>query len=141
MRAPLLTHKRARSLRRNMSPPEAMLWTRLRPRLPGRPSFRRQHPVGPYILDFYCGALKLAVEIDGQGHDMGDAPAHDIRRSAWLRDQGIEIIRIPALDVLRNPDEVTENLWIAVRARMPTPPPFFTGVEGGRMATDGPDRA
>ena len=108
-----------------------MLWLRLRPRLPGRPSFRRQHPVGPYILDFYCGALKLAVEIDGQGHDMGDAPAHDIRRSAWLRDQGIEVIRIPALAVLRNPDEVAENLWIAVRSRMQAPPPFFTG-EGNR---------
>ncbi len=131
MRAPVLTHKRARNLRRTLSPPEATLWVRLRPRLPGRPSFRRQHPIGPYILDFYCATLRLAVEIDGQGHDMGNAPAHDIRRTDWLHGQGISVIRVPAIDVLRNPDEAAENLWAAVRARMPTPPPFFTG-EGDR---------
>ncbi len=68
MRAPVLTQKRARSLRRAMTPPEAAIWLRLRERMPGRLTFRRQHAIGPYILDFYCAALNLAVEVDGSTH-------------------------------------------------------------------------
>jgi very-short-patch-repair endonuclease len=55
-----------------MTPPEAALWSRLRGREPGRPSIRRQHPIGPYILDFYCATLSLAIEIDGEVHSTGD---------------------------------------------------------------------
>ena len=65
MRAPPETIADARRLRRSLSPPEARLWGRLRARAPGTPVFRRQHPVGPYVLDFYCGKARLAVEIDG----------------------------------------------------------------------------
>jgi very-short-patch-repair endonuclease len=74
MRAHLSTHRRAKNLRGRLSLPETLLWSRIRPRHPDCHPVRRQHPVGPYILDFYCSALKLGIEIDGYGHLMGDAP-------------------------------------------------------------------
>jgi len=100
-----------------MTPPETAIWPRLRSRQPGRPNFRRQHTIGPYILDFYCALLKLAVEIDGQIHDLGNNPVHDTRRTAWLNTQGIEVIRFAAIDVLRNADEIAEDIWLIARKR------------------------
>jgi very-short-patch-repair endonuclease len=100
MRAPLLTFKRARALRRAMTLPEAVLWQALRGGRAGGLRFRRQHPIGPYVLDFYCPAIRLAVEVDGAAHDIPDRAAHDLRRDAWLADQGIRVLRVPAADVL-----------------------------------------
>ncbi|MFK0298417.1 endonuclease domain-containing protein [Brevundimonas sp. NPDC090276] len=117
MRAPLLTEKRARSLRRAMTPPETALWTRLRARREGLPSFRRQHPIGPYILDFYCARLHLAIEVDGLIHGTGQTPVHDDRRDAWLRSQGIEVIRFTAADVLKDADAVAHSIWTLVLYR------------------------
>lgn len=117
MRAPVLTQKRARSLRRALTPPEAALWTRLRQRRDGLPAFRRQHPCSPFILDFYCPTLKLAIEVDGLIHATADAPERDARRDAWLRSQGIEIVRYPASDVLRDADEVAHSVWTLVASR------------------------
>ena len=74
MRAPAVTINNARRLRRQLSAPEARLWIRLRERALGRPVFRRQHPIVPYVLDFYCAKPRLAIEIDGLSHDMGDRP-------------------------------------------------------------------
>ena len=62
------TVKLARKLRSEMSLPEVLLWRELRLR-PGGYKFRRQHPAGPYVLDFYCAALGLAIEVDGMAHD------------------------------------------------------------------------
>ncbi|QQQ19559.1 endonuclease domain-containing protein [Brevundimonas vitis] len=112
MRAPVLTQKRAKSLRRTMTPPETALWSRLRQRQPGRPAFRRQHPIGPYILDFYCSDRRLAIEIDGIAHN--DQSDRDARRDVWLRDQGIKVVRIPAVDVLRDPDAAAVFVWSLV---------------------------
>jgi very-short-patch-repair endonuclease len=90
---------RARALRKAMSPPEARLWTALRAsRLEGL-KFRRQHPLGPYVLDFYCVAARLAVEIDGWGHNLGGRPRQDERRDAWLAGQGVRTLRLPATAV------------------------------------------
>ena len=66
--------------------------------------FRRQHPIGPYILDFYCDELRLAVEIDGQSHDHPDQIVHDQRRTGWLNRQGVQVIRLAARDVLADMD-------------------------------------
>ncbi len=117
MRSPVLTLKRARRLRREMTLPEAMLWQRLRRRSEG-PTFRRQHPVGAYILDFYCSAARLAVEIDGAGHDTADQARHDARRDAWLASQGIEVMRIAAGDFLRDPDELALGVWTVAAERV-----------------------
>jgi very-short-patch-repair endonuclease len=96
---------RARELRRSMSLPEGLLWQELRKR-PGGFKFRRQHPIGPYVLDFYCPATRLAIEVDGASHDMGDNPQRDEKRDSWLRAQGFRIVRFTARDVLHNLDGV-----------------------------------
>ncbi len=90
---------RARELRAAMSLPEVMLWKELRKR-PAGFKFRRQHPAGRYILDFYCAAARLAIEVDGWGHDSPDARKKDETRSAFLRSQRIATLRVPAKVVL-----------------------------------------
>ena len=94
MRAPEKAFSVARRLRRNLSRPEARLWIRLRERKPGAPVFRRQHPLGPYGLDFYCAVARLAVEIDGISHDLGDHPQRDLSGDAWLKGRGLTVMRI-----------------------------------------------
>ena len=110
MRAPTDTHLRARRMRSELSLPEKLLWVRLRRREPDLPTFRRQHPVGPYILDFYCAEARLCIEVDGASHSMGDRPERDLRRDAYLRAMGIEVVRIPASYVLEDPAQATD--WI-----------------------------
>lgn len=73
--------------------------------------FRRQHPIGPYILDFYCVELKVAIEVDGIQHD----PVRDARRDSWLLEQGIRTIRIPAKELLDDFDEVVAGLYTAIK--------------------------
>ena len=87
-----------------MSLPEVLLWKAIKGRQLQGLHFRKQHPIGPYVLDFYCDAEKLAVEVDGSSHDFGDRPVRDDRRDAWLRAQGIATLRLPASLVLRDMD-------------------------------------
>jgi very-short-patch-repair endonuclease len=75
MKAPTETIANARRLRRALSPPEARLRSRLRARSPGAPAFRRQHPIGPYVLDFYCAKARFAVEIDGMAQNGVRSPS------------------------------------------------------------------
>jgi len=110
------TVAKARALRQNLSLPEALLW-RLVKGQPQGIKFRRQHPIGPYILDFYAPAAKLGIEIDGAAHDMGDRPAHDATRDAWLLTQGITLLRIPAADVLKDPATTADAIVAYVRER------------------------
>lgn len=96
---------KARHLRRSMTLPEIALWHVLR----GRPQgvkFRRQHPIGPFVLDFYCPAARLAIEVDGMAHEMGDNPARDKQRDHWLAENDIPVVRVTAADVLRDLDPV-----------------------------------
>jgi very-short-patch-repair endonuclease len=110
MRAPEETMALARRLRRNLSPPEARLWNRLRARTPGTPVFRRQHPIGRYVLDFYCAKARLAIEIDGMSHDLGDQPQRDISRDAWLKARRLTVMRVAASEAMRNVDEVADAI-------------------------------
>jgi very-short-patch-repair endonuclease len=99
----------ARKARREMSLPEVLLWQRLK----GSPqgiAFRKQHPIGTYRADFYCAAAKLVIEVDGIAHEMGDRPQRDAERTAWLEEQGYQIIRIPAADVLRNANDAAQSI-------------------------------
>lgn len=97
---------KARQLRRQMSLPEVLLWQELR--IQSEVKFRRQHPLGPYVLDFYCAAVKLCIEIDGIAHDMGGSAERDTSRDQWLHGQGVTVLRIPATEVLRSPVQVAE---------------------------------
>ena len=101
--------KRARKLRNEMSLPEGLLWRELRKR-PGGFKFRRQHPAGDYVLDFYCAAVRLAIEVDGFAHDTGRVAMADKRRSEWLRSQHVATTRIPAKAILDDLNAVVERL-------------------------------
>ena len=98
-------YKNARRFRRELSLPEILLWARLRR---GDIRIRRQHSIGPYILDFYCPGRKLAIEVDGAAHDFGDRPERDETRAAWLAQNGIQYLRIPAKEVLADPDAIAD---------------------------------
>jgi very-short-patch-repair endonuclease len=76
-----------------MTKQEVKLWVYLRDAQLGGHSFRRQHPAGPYYLDFYCAKAKLAVELDGAQHDTVQARAHDAARTRYLSRQGIRVLR------------------------------------------------
>ena len=111
--------RNAKRLRREMSLPEVLLWNRLR----GKPmgvKFRNQHPVENHIVDFYCAAKRIAFEIDGIAHDMGNRPARDEQRDARLRSSGIETVRIPAAAVLGDADGIAEAI---VKLCLDRPPP------------------
>jgi very-short-patch-repair endonuclease len=64
--------------------------------------------MGPYVLDFYCAKARLAIELDGMSHDMGDRPQRDLRRDAWLQARGITVLRIPVVDLTRGIDETAD---------------------------------
>ncbi|AMO70859.1 endonuclease domain-containing protein [Sphingorhabdus sp. M41] len=100
---------KARQLRKTMSKPEVMLWQILRQRPTGI-KFRRQHPIGCYILDFYCPSAKLGIEVDGMTHDMGCRPERDERRDWALSQKGVETIRISAQEVLDDPADVADRI-------------------------------
>ena len=100
---------RARELRRTMSLPEGMLWQILRKR-PGGFKFRRQHLFGPFVVDFFCAARQLAIEVDGEVHSMGTEPVRDKNRDAFLRRQGVRVVRFDAKDVFQNMDNVVRTI-------------------------------
>ena len=114
---PAKSVRRAKRFRRELSLPEGLLWQVLRTS-PNRHKFRKQHPAGPYILDFFCARANLAIEIDGFAHDLGDRPAHDERRDHWLRENRIDTIRIPARDVLDSVDAVAQSIIDIVESRL-----------------------
>jgi very-short-patch-repair endonuclease len=103
---------RARELRRRPTLPEGLLWQALRQR-PSGLKFRRQHPLGWYIADFYCPAARLVVEVDGESHSMGANPQHDARRDDWLRRQGLRVLRFAARDVMKDLDSVVTAIILA----------------------------
>src|SRR5260221_11724164 len=112
MRGSSRTRRRAQDLRKEMSPPEAPLRVRLRARQEGAPSFRRQHPIGPYIADFYCAAARLVIEVDGALHGEDDRRLHDERRDVYMRGLGYRIIRVSGAEVMADPDEIAQGLYV-----------------------------
>lgn len=104
----------ARKLRRTMSLPEVLLWQALRQ---SSVKVRRQHPCGPYVLDFYCPPAKLAIEVEGIVHEMGDRPECDEARFEWLASCGLSVLRIAAADVLKDAGVVAESIVLACRER------------------------
>ena len=117
---------RARALRRAMSLPEVLLWQALRSR-PDSLKFRRQHPSGAFILDFYCGDARLAVEIDGAAHERGDWPEKDAARDDWFAAHDFVTLRIPACDVLNDLDGVVRFIVARAVARLPLHHPAAPG--------------
>lgn len=100
-----LVFELAKDLRRNMTDTEKLLWNHLKAGVQGL-KFRRQHPIGIYIADFYCHKIKLIVEIDGSIHNLKDVKENDKKREDDLRGWGNTIIRFTNENVFKNLDRV-----------------------------------
>jgi very-short-patch-repair endonuclease len=114
-----LANQNARALRKRLTPQEVKLWVRLRElkRLGFR--FRRQAPIGRYIVDFISFGSRLAVEVDGGQHGLPDGIRSDDERDAFLRSQGFDVLRFWNSDIDRNLDGVVQH--IVGRLKTPTP--------------------
>jgi very-short-patch-repair endonuclease len=105
----------AQKLRRDMNQTEWRVWDRIRARQVAGWKFRRQHPLGPYFVDFYCPAARLVVEIDGPTHGEERQWAYDDRRTEWLKQQGYEVLRFWTADVDESLDDVVATISVARR--------------------------
>ena len=99
-------HRRAKELRRTLTTAETKLWELLKNKNLTSLKFRRQHPIGSYIADFYCHSLRLVIELDGDVHDTLDQKEYDKGREFELRNLGLRIIRFQNDEVLSDMDQV-----------------------------------
>jgi very-short-patch-repair endonuclease len=103
------------TLRKTMSNAERELWNALRERRVEGARFRRQHPIGAYIVDFICLERKLVVEVDGGQHTEDDQITHDRRRDVWLASEGYRVLRVPNVEVYGNLSGVVDTIWAALQ--------------------------
>ncbi|MFQ6015763.1 MAG: endonuclease domain-containing protein [Anaerolineae bacterium] len=108
--------QRARELRRPQTPAEARLWQRLRRRQLNGHYFRRQHPIGNLIVDFYCAKARLVVEVDGDVHAMQEE--HDAARTEWLEERGYRVIRFSNKQVFGKLNAVLESILAACEGQL-----------------------
>ena len=106
-----LTFARAKAMRREPTEAKRKLWGALRKRSLGDFKFVRQQPIGPYIVDFVCRAERVIVEVDGATHgDVADV-AYDVRRTAFLEQQGYRVIRVENFAVFREIGSVLDFIY------------------------------
>ena len=98
----------ARALRQRQTPQEQKVWARLRDRRLNGYKFRRQHPIGPFVADFYCAEARLVVELDGSGH--ARQSEYDQARTGWLEERGYRVIRFTNTEVDHNLHAVLEKI-------------------------------
>jgi len=106
---PKLT-KLAKNLRKESTDAEKCLWSKLRNRSLGGHKFRRQQPVGKFIVDFVCFEKMLALELDGSQHGVDEQKNKDIKRDEWMRQNGYQVLRFPNNDVNDNIDGVLRKI-------------------------------
>lgn len=126
--------ERAKALRRNMTDAESKLWYHLRGhRLQGY-KFKRQTPIGPFIVDFVCMEHGLVIEVDGGQHQ--ENAGYDEARSAWLDRQGFEVLRFWNHEVMGNTEAVLETILSALRTRPLSPDPSPSSGRGERRCAN-----
>src|SRR5215203_6387020 len=118
----------ARKLRTNSTWAEKVLWRWLRDRRFSEYKFRRQHPLGEYILDFFCVEAGLCVELDGGQHGFPEQRAHDEHRKMFLESQGIKELRFWNSHLRTNAQSVRDTIFHALQERAPHPLPEYTRV-------------
>jgi lysyl-tRNA synthetase class 2 len=123
-------HEYIREMRSNPTDAERRLWERLRRKQIANARFRRQYPLGRYIVDFVCLPARLIIEVDGGQHDL-QAEADEVR-TQWLESQGHLVVRFWNNDVLSNTDGVAERIIDMVRMRLDTPPPTPSRMGRGK---------
>jgi very-short-patch-repair endonuclease len=104
------TFEYATQLRKNMTPTERILWKELRNRKIFKSKFRRQHPVGNFIVDFYCHEFKLVIEVDGEIHLDEIIMAHDAGRSQMLENLGLTVLRFSNEEVYTELEYVKKEI-------------------------------
>jgi very-short-patch-repair endonuclease len=114
------TRTNARRLRCEMTDAERLLWGQLRQRQIAGLKFRRQHPLGSFIVDFVCIEAGLVIEVDGGQH--GERQPADEARTAWLNSQGYRVLRFWNNEVLQNLDGVREAIWTELQGHGKGPP-------------------
>jgi len=125
-----LTHL-AKGLRKRSTDAEKLLWSDLRAGRCEGMKFRRQHPVGQYIVDFVCLERKLIIELDGGQHALPDEARKDRQRDAWLEKEGYTVIRFWDNEVLMNRNGILD----AIRERLNrTPSPQSPPLKGGEVS-------
>ena|SRR6476661_9552928 len=102
---------RSRQMRRDSTHPERRLWNCLRAGRLGGLKFRRQHAIGPFVVDFYCHDCRLAVELDGDSHN--DRGKYDLRREDKLKSENIRVVRFANDDVLRDLESVLRSILVS----------------------------
>ena len=127
----VLVTKRAQRLRKNSTDAENKLWHAVRRSQIGGLSFRRQHPIGAYVVDFCCPTVGLAIELDGGQHNTEIGRASDERRTRWLASKGISLLRFWNNDVFSNFDGVVGAVE-ALRSRRATPSLILPLSGGGK---------
>jgi len=107
--------KRARRLRKSMTEEELLLWSDLKSFRRHGLAFRRQAPIGPFVVDFLCRKAMLVVEVDGDHHGEDSQWDHDVERDEWLRGHGYSVLRFWNADIRADLDAVTEAISAEVR--------------------------
>jgi very-short-patch-repair endonuclease len=110
---------RRKSLRNDLTKPEALLWRILQRRKFLGYKFRRQHSIGRYIVDFYCPTLQLAIELDGSQHYSPNRIVYDRERDAYISSLGVTIVRISNQDFLKSQDASFEYLRGVILDHLP----------------------
>jgi very-short-patch-repair endonuclease len=123
----------ARTLPRDSTDAERILWSELRHHRLGGAGFRRQVPIDNFIADFVCHAAKLVIELDGGQHFSDDGERSDARRTAAIEANGFRVLRFSNLDVMVNRVGVLETIATAIAARAPT---LTLPRKGGRGRTE-----
>jgi very-short-patch-repair endonuclease len=113
----------AKTMRREMPDAEFRLWCELRNGGLGGLRFRRQHPIGPFIVDFFCPEKMLILEVDGEQHSADANRRADAERTHWLESQGHLVIRFWTNEVMQNLDAVCEAILAASRGEWRNQPP------------------
>jgi len=103
--------EKARSLRKNMTDAENLLWLRLKGKQIKGQLFYRQKPIGEYIVDFYSPSVSLVIEVDGGQHFHDTGAEKDRERDAFLSRRGLRVLRYSNHDVLTNSEGVVEDVW------------------------------
>ena len=129
--------QRARTLRKQSTHAEKLLWRHLRSKQLQGVKFRRQQPIGKYIVDFVCFPHKLVIELDGGQHSLPSEHLKDQRRDVWLQAQGFKVLRFWNNDVLGNIEGVMETIFVEVlgASSSPSPNPSHQGRGTGSEVT------
>jgi len=125
LKQPPKSTRLARNLRARESWGERLMWSWLRSRRFESYKFRRQFPLGPHMLDFFCHEAKLDIEVDGSQHGFPEQRAADLERDSFLETQGIKVLRFWNSRLRREKEVVRNTIWQTLQERAPHPLPDY----------------